>query len=81
MMNSGLCSIFFGGRSRSFLLRVDARPLLAGAVLPLLDAVVDGLDVLAAALPGELLALVALHLVAHLVVFFFRRSLNPCWQV
>jgi len=62
---------FFGSGCRSFCLGVDAWPWLAAAVLPLLDPFVQGRDVLAAAVPGELAALAALHLVAHLVLLLF----------
>lgn len=61
-----------------FCLGVDAWPWLAAAVLPLLDPFVHGRDVLAAAVPGELAALAALHLVAHLLrlLFFQFRCSN-----
>jgi len=60
---------FFRGRCGSFRLCVNAWPRFAGAVLPLLDTVVDGCDMFATAIPGELAAFAALHLVAHLLLF------------
>jgi hypothetical protein len=79
---------FFGRRCGSLCrLGVDAWPWLAAAVLPLLDPLVHGRHVLAAAVPGELAALAALHLVAHLLSLFllfqFRcsnRSTGRCFS-